>query len=84
MGFGLEYVMLEHVLEAERPWTRAVGRYEPTARNEPCSQLFRSAGFQEQRGMWVLDAPISGSPAPGGSPSPPGLARGRRLRRAAD
>ena len=64
MGFGLEYVMLREALEAERPWARAIGRYVPTARNNPCAGLFSSAGFAEGDGVWTLDGHAAGVQAP--------------------
>lgn len=48
MGFGLEYAMLRGALDAEAPWSHAVGRYIPTQRNDPCSELFSSAGFRRR------------------------------------
>jgi FkbH-like protein len=64
MGFGLEYAMLREALDAEAPWRQAVGRYVATSRNEPCSELFPSAGFRAQgEGQWAL-SPDDRGPAP--------------------
>lgn len=57
MGFGLEYMLLRATLDAELPWQRAIGSYITTARNNPCAELFSSAGFtHDGDGIWVLDA----------------------------
>ncbi len=64
MGFGLEYAMLREALDAEAPWGQAVGRYVATSRNEPCSELFPSAGFRPQgEGQWAL-SPDDRGPSP--------------------
>jgi FkbH-like protein len=65
MGFGLEYLMLRAALDAETPWRRAVGRYAPSARNDPCAGLFASAGFHEQgEAEWILEATDRAPAAP--------------------
>lgn len=54
MGFGMEQLMLSQILArvGERP---LLGKFVPTARNEPASTLFSSAGFVEgPQGTWRL------------------------------
>lgn len=56
MGFGLESLLLRGPIDAARGVERAVGRYVPTARNSPCANLFRDAGFgQGPVGEWRLE-----------------------------
>jgi FkbH-like protein len=56
MGFGLEHVVLEHVIRAQED-IRVGGRYVPSGRNEPASNLFAAAGFRESEpGTWTLPA----------------------------
>jgi FkbH-like protein len=57
MGFGLEDLMLRTVLERERGWTRAMGLYRRTERNDPCARLFEQAGFaRRDEESWILEA----------------------------
>lgn len=66
MGFGMEIAMLARVLADCAQSKRVVGRFRPTARNEPSSTVFRDAGFcEEAEGVWVLtaDAPRPEVPA---------------------
>ena len=53
MGFGFEHLMLsEAVVRQEN--RRIVGKFIPTGRNEPCSNLYGGVGFKEQDdGIWV-------------------------------
>jgi FkbH-like protein len=57
MGYGLEDLLLRTVLDRERGWTRAVGLYRRTERNDPCARLFEEAGFaQRDEESWILEA----------------------------
>lgn len=52
MGFGMEQLMLSQIL-ARVGVKPLVGKFVPTARNEPASTLFSSAGFvEESKGTW--------------------------------
>jgi len=59
MGFGMEQVMLNALIErSERK--RIVGKFVPTAKNEPSSTFYKSSGFSEEfAGHWVLPAGAS-------------------------
>ncbi len=59
MGFGMEQVMLSQIL-ARVDGRPLVGKFVPTARNEPASTLFSSAGFVEgPPGTWRLPAHVA-------------------------
>lgn len=54
MGFGMEYSMLAQAV-AHAGVREVLGRFIPSARNEPASALFPGAGFVERApGEWVL------------------------------
>lgn len=46
MGFGFERLMLHLVIDEEKSAARFIGKFIPTDRNLPASQLFADAGFQ--------------------------------------
>ena len=57
MGFGLEHLMLRLVMDSEKEASRFVGRFIPTDRNSPASNLFAEAGFlQVADREWIIDA----------------------------
>jgi FkbH-like protein len=45
MGFGLESVLVRNPLDARPGLSRAIGRYMPTEKNNPCAKLFAEKGF---------------------------------------
>jgi FkbH-like protein len=56
MGFGLEYLLLNQ-LTSEQPELDWTGRFIPTDRNGPASELFAGAGFsQSDDQLWKLPA----------------------------
>jgi FkbH-like protein len=56
MGFGMEQLMLSQVVE-RCAGVPLVGKFVPTARNEPASTLYKAAGFAERApGEWILPA----------------------------
>jgi FkbH-like protein len=56
MGFGLESLLLRGPIDSAHAATTAVGRYIATARNSPCANLFKDAGFEPgSDGEWTLD-----------------------------
>jgi predicted enzyme involved in methoxymalonyl-ACP biosynthesis len=56
MGFGLEQAFLRLVLDEEKQAKRAVGRYVPTDRNQPCARVFADNGFRSvDETNWLLD-----------------------------
>lgn len=56
MGFGLERLLVRAPLDERAGLRRATGRYVATARNNPCADLFESAGFAAAGdGTWTLE-----------------------------
>ena len=57
MGFGLEHLMLRLVMDSEKEASRFLGRFIPTDRNSPASNLYAEAGFlQIADREWIMDA----------------------------
>lgn len=64
MGFGLEQLMLSHILNELNEVSRFVGRFIQTDRNNPAMFLFSEAGFKaEGPHEWIL---MNGDPKPKG------------------
>lgn len=64
MGFGLEHLMLSHILNELNEVSRFVGRFIQTDRNNPAMFLFSEAGFKaEGPHEWIL---MNGEPKPKG------------------
>ena len=53
MGFGMEHTMLAHIV-AQQNGHQVAGRFVPSSRNDPASNLFPSAGFKDEGGIWTL------------------------------
>lgn len=65
MGFELERLMLRLVLDAEDAVQCFVGRFLPTDRNTPASNLYPNSGFTKRSDTeWVLDAKASRPQSP--------------------
>jgi predicted enzyme involved in methoxymalonyl-ACP biosynthesis len=66
MGFGLEYLLLNHIIAEQRnvEWR---GRFIPTDRNAPAAGMYGSAGFTQTSGdreLWTLTPDAAGPERP--------------------
>ena len=61
-GYGMEYAILQQARRVARPGEALFGAFEETLHNEPCRDVYRTAGFRRVEGGWqlaaALDTPI--------------------------
>lgn len=56
MGFGLEKKFLSEIIKKEAWDGEMVGKFIPTSRNQPASELYPSAGFTPYQEHWLLNS----------------------------
>ena len=54
-GYGMEYAILERARHMARPGEALFGAFDETPHNQPCRDVYPTAGFRPVDGGWQLD-----------------------------
>jgi predicted enzyme involved in methoxymalonyl-ACP biosynthesis len=54
-GYAMEFAILEHARRFAYPGEAIFGPFTETAFNQPCREVYPTAGFTQIEGGWLLD-----------------------------